>query len=96
MDENGGAREPRGKAGFCGILAGLAFLLLIGLPYWLLNIFSLSPCRDGPCDPNGAARMTNIAIVMSILASIVGIGVWLLLRRAHRRARHERRSRDER
>ena len=82
IDHSGDGATPRRRAGTCGCLAGVAVLVFVGLPLLFLYSFGLSPCEHGPCDPNGASRLGNVAIIVALLAAAVGLGVWALVRRA--------------
>jgi len=82
VDKPNDEARPRRRAGTCGCLAAFAVLVFIGLPLLFLYSFGLSPCEHGPCDPNGASRLRNVAIIVALLAVAVGLGVWALVRRA--------------
>ena len=78
MDETETRPRPAGAAA-CGCQAAFAFLVIVGLP--LLFVFSLgnAPCQDGPCDPNGAQRLGNVALVVAALALVLGLSTWWLV-----------------
>ena len=71
-DENRSPRHARG----CGCQAAAAFLILVGLPVLVLFSFGLSPCADGPCDPNGARNLRIAAAAVAVGAALIGLSVW--------------------
>lgn len=79
--------EPnsRSRARGCGFQAALGFLILIGLPVLFVFAFGNAPCKDGPCNPNGAADLGSAAITLGILALLIGGIVWWLVDRRDQR-----------
>lgn len=75
-------RRTESRAGACGCVAAMGVLVFIGLPLFFIYSFGLSPCQHGPCDPNGASRLTNVGVIVLILAVAAGLSVrWLVKRR---------------
>lgn len=71
-------------------LAAIAFLVVAGLPVLFVFSFGLSPCKDGPCDPDGAYDLKIAAAVILVLAALVGLAAWrLAARRSARRTASE-------
>lgn len=71
-------RERIGGSRGCGSIAALAVLVVIGLPVMFVFSFGLSPCPDGPCNPNGGRDLRNAGLAVLVLAALVGLGVWRL------------------
>ena len=92
-----GDEQPKAPAGsgVCGCLAAAGFLILVGLPVLLVLSFGLSPCQQGPCDPNGRRNLFIAGAVLLALAAVIGLATWRLvawwLRRQAERGRDGRR-----
>jgi uncharacterized membrane protein YbhN (UPF0104 family) len=67
------ADPPKRGGGFCGVAAGLAFLLVVGLPVLFVASFANSPCQHGPCNPNGPQIVAVIEAVLLVLAAVAGL-----------------------
>ena len=84
--------EPKpGKGIGCGCAAAAGFLTVIGLPVLFVFSFGMSPCEDGPCDPDGARTFNIAVLVLLALALLIFVGVWRFVRRRSRTS--QRRSR---
>jgi len=70
---------PRG-AGRCGCTAAGMFGLIVGLPLLFIFSWSMSPCPDGPCNPNGVREFQTVAAIVAGLTAAVGIGIFILVR----------------
>ena len=71
--------RARGSGKGCGCLAAAAVLTVIGLPLLFLFSWGLSPCEDGPCDPNGMRNLQIAAAVVAGLAAAAGLATWRLV-----------------
>ena len=80
-------KEERRSAGGkgCGCQAALAFMILIGLPVLFISSFGMAPCQDGPCNPDGTRDFRTVAVVLLVLAVLIGLGVWQMVDWAARR-----------
>lgn len=78
-------RRPKRGGGLCGLAAGLAFLLIVGLPVLFVASFANAPCEDGPCNPNGPRIMLLAETALLVLAAATALFVWLLVDRSDRR-----------
>jgi hypothetical protein len=56
-------------------------MTVVGLPVLFVFSFGLSPCKDGPCDPDGGRNLQVAAAVLVALAALIGLGVWRLVAR---------------
>jgi hypothetical protein len=83
-----GTGIPRRTGLGCGLGAALGFLVLIGSPVLFVYSFGMSPCEDGPCNPDGARDFTVVAVVLLICAAVVFAAVRHIVR-ARRRSRHD-------
>jgi hypothetical protein len=90
MNEPQDPPRPAGGKG-CGCFAALAFLIVVGLPVLFVFGFGNAPCKDGPCDPDGARNLQVAAAVVVALAALLGLAVWRLV--AWRSAACRRRAR---
>lgn len=72
-------RRPPGSGKGCGFLAAFAFLVVVALPVLFIFSFGMSPCEEGPCNPDGASDFTIAAGVMLVLAILTGLGTWRLV-----------------
>lgn len=72
-------RRPSGSGKCCGFLAAFAFLVVVALPVLFIFSFGMSPCEEGPCNPDGASDYTVVAGVMLVLAILTGMGTWHLV-----------------
>lgn len=70
----------RGSGKGCGCAAAAGFLIAVGLPVLFAFSFGLSPCQDGPCNPNGGRDLMIAAAVMLVLALLIGLAVWRFMR----------------
>jgi hypothetical protein len=86
MDQRDPPPRTAGGKG-CGCLAALTFLIVVGVPVLFMFSFGLSPCKDGPCDPDGARNLGAAAAILLALAALLGLAVWRLVNwRSARRA----------
>jgi hypothetical protein len=65
----------------CGCAAAIGFLALVGLPVMFVYSFGMSPCEDGPCNPDGARDFNMAATVLLTVALLIFVVVVRLLRR---------------
>ena len=77
-------RPGRWKGWGCGCLASAAFFGVVGLPLLFVFSFGMSPCEDGPCNPNGARDFNTVAAIVLVLAVALGVLVRILVRRRKR------------
>jgi len=80
-------KEERRSAGGkgCGCQAALAFMIMVGLPVLFISSFGMAPCQDGPCNPDGARDLRTVAVVLLVLAVLLGLGVWQIVEWGARR-----------
>ncbi|WP_299646167.1 hypothetical protein [Sphingomonas bacterium] len=82
-----GPTLPRSTGLGCGCGASLAFLILVGLPVLFVFSFGMSPCEDGPCNPDGARDFNVVAIALLCCAALLFVGVRQVVR--WRKGRHQ-------
>lgn len=79
-------RRGLGSGKGCGFLAAVTFLMIVGLPVLFVLSFGMSPCQDGPCNPEGASDFGVAAGVLLLLAVLIGVGCWRLIARSTSRS----------
>ena len=72
--------EPVRGAGGCGCTAAGLFFLIVGLPILFVFSFSMSPCQNGPCNPNGVHEFRTVAAIVACLTAAVGVAIFALVR----------------